>query len=211
MRLRLPSPALVIACVALLLGAGGVAYGTTRATGQLVNVVDPGNAAQAAKVDATGHLLVGDGAGSLTLDGIVRETALTSLVHIVGAGGGDSSGCQTVATPPSGKAWVLKSMAINVISQGSTAFGPYQYVVVYPNATCNYPYSAVFTPTSLGLQQWNFEPGLAIRGALSVTVVNTTLSWELTAEGYVVSAGSVPPAAEPGGPTPTGATPDPGH
>src|SRR5689334_18408383 len=58
MRLRLPSPALVIACLALLVGAGGVAYGTVKSTGQAVNIVDPTSASYAAKVDPAGTLRV---------------------------------------------------------------------------------------------------------------------------------------------------------
>lgn len=54
----------MIACVALLLGAGGVAYGTARATGQSVNVVDPTTAANAAKVDGSGALRVKQAAGT---------------------------------------------------------------------------------------------------------------------------------------------------
>lgn len=61
----------VVACLALLLAAGGTAYGTVQATGSAVNVVDPTHAAQIAKVDASGRLLVGDGAGNLTIDGTV--------------------------------------------------------------------------------------------------------------------------------------------
>src|SRR2546423_1356342 len=71
MRLPRPSPALVIACIALLLAAGGASYAAVKATGSAVNVVDPTNAAQIAKVDASGKLLVGDGAGPLSVDGTV--------------------------------------------------------------------------------------------------------------------------------------------
>ncbi len=70
--IRRPGPALIVACLALLLAAGGVAYATTiSATGQAVNLVDPSTASHKAKVDAAGRLLVGDGAGPLTVDGVV--------------------------------------------------------------------------------------------------------------------------------------------
>jgi hypothetical protein len=68
MRFSLPSPALVIACLALLLAAGGVSY---AATGNAVNIVDPVAAANKAKVDASGKLYVGDGSGPLSVDGTV--------------------------------------------------------------------------------------------------------------------------------------------
>jgi hypothetical protein len=54
-RLRLPSPALVVAVIAVVLALGGVAF---AATGQLVNIVDPTNSANAAKVTSGGELRV---------------------------------------------------------------------------------------------------------------------------------------------------------
>lgn len=58
MRRRLPSPALVIACIALLLALGGTSLAALNATGSAVNITDPKTAANKAKVDATGRLQV---------------------------------------------------------------------------------------------------------------------------------------------------------
>jgi len=71
MRLPRPSLALVVALFALLLAAGGASFAAVRATGSATNIVDPLNPAQIAKVDPTGHLVVGDGGGPLTIDGAV--------------------------------------------------------------------------------------------------------------------------------------------
>jgi hypothetical protein len=68
MRFSLPSPALVVACLALLVAAGGVSY---AATGSSVNIVDPVTATSKAKVTSGGKLWVGDGAGYVTVDGTV--------------------------------------------------------------------------------------------------------------------------------------------
>src|SRR4051812_26658372 len=54
--MRLPSPALVVACIALLLAAGGVSYAAVKATGTSVNIVDPTTATSVAKVSARGEL-----------------------------------------------------------------------------------------------------------------------------------------------------------
>jgi hypothetical protein len=192
--LRRPTPAGVLAFIALSVAIGGTAL---AATGQLVNIADPGNAANVAKVDGSGRLTVGDGAGAMTVDGTVtsRETPLANLVHIAGNGGATT--CQIVSAPPAGKAWVLKSLSVSVDSPGSTPFGPNQFIAVMPNTTCSFPYATVFPLTSVGLQQWNFEPGLAVPagGGVAVYELNTTASWHLTAEGYSVPAGSVPAAA----------------
>ena len=64
MHLSRPSPALVIACLALLLGAGGSAVAATTLTGTAVNLVDATNAARVAHVDSAGKVLVGDGSGA---------------------------------------------------------------------------------------------------------------------------------------------------
>ena len=58
MRIRLPSPALVISCLALLLALGGTSFAAVNATGNAVNIVDPVTAANQAKVDSTGKLQV---------------------------------------------------------------------------------------------------------------------------------------------------------
>jgi hypothetical protein len=63
------SPAMVVAIVALVAATTGTAL---AATGQLVNIVDPTNAANAAKVDASGAL-------KTTTAGSVRVTPSTSF------------------------------------------------------------------------------------------------------------------------------------
>jgi hypothetical protein len=83
--MRFPSPGLVIACLALLLAAGGTSYATVAATGNPVNIVDPVTAANKAKVTGDGKLNVGDGNGPLTVDGTVgsRPVAPSSPFHAV--------------------------------------------------------------------------------------------------------------------------------
>jgi hypothetical protein len=206
-----PTPAGVLAFLALMIALGGTAL---AATGQLVNITDPTTAANKAKVDATGHLVVGDGTSALTVDGTVvaRDSALSTYVHVIGAGGNGPT-CQVVGSPPSGKAWVIKSMNLNIVTPNDTPLGPGQHVVVYPNATCAYPYSRSLEPARLGSESWNFEPGLVIPagGAIAVENYATNLSWQLQAEGYSTSAASVP-AAPQAGPSGKGArrdSPDP--
>ena len=58
MRIRPPSPALVISCLALLLALGGTSFAAVNATGNAVNIVDPVTAANKAKVDTSGKLQV---------------------------------------------------------------------------------------------------------------------------------------------------------
>ena len=58
MRVRPPSPALVISCLALLLALGGTSFAAANATGNAVNITDPVTATNKAKVDSSGKLQV---------------------------------------------------------------------------------------------------------------------------------------------------------
>jgi hypothetical protein len=58
MRFRLPTPAFVIACLALVIALGGTSFAAVTATGSAVNIVDPVAAANKARVDASGKLQV---------------------------------------------------------------------------------------------------------------------------------------------------------
>ena len=64
--LRPPSISTAIALLALAVATTGTAV---AATGQIVHITDGTDAARIAHVDAAGKLLVGDGSGSLTVDG----------------------------------------------------------------------------------------------------------------------------------------------
>src|SRR5262245_60292599 len=58
MRIRPPSPALIVSCLALALALGGTSFAAVSATGNAVNIVDPVTAANKAKVDGSGKLQV---------------------------------------------------------------------------------------------------------------------------------------------------------
>jgi hypothetical protein len=61
--------------VAAAIAVVAAPVGAMAATGSFVNITDPVNAAQKARVDASGHLEVGDGSGALTVDGATRPMA----------------------------------------------------------------------------------------------------------------------------------------
>src|SRR4051794_27335088 len=122
---RRPSPASVLAFIALMVALGGTAL---AATGQIVNIGDGTTAGRLAKVDADGKLLVGDGSGNMTIDGNVKDGGLFTTFR--GYGFGSNGNCVTVATAPAGKALVVKDLAVNVL----TADGTLPYVAVYGGA-----------------------------------------------------------------------------
>ena len=152
-------------------------------------------------------------ANALKVDGTLtaRESSPKDLVSFIGNGSGST--CQTVGAPPAGRAWVIKSLSANIFSNGGTPFGPSQFLGVYTNTTCSYPYAWVMTPTSLGHNEVSLDPGLAIpeTGALSVQLFgNTTLQWELQARGYSVASSALPgPLSSSSATKASGTSPDP--
>src|SRR3954465_15545397 len=107
------SPGTVLGGLALFVALGGTAL---AATGQLVNIADGNDATKVAHVDAAGKLNVGDGTGPMTVDGTVtsQQAPATAFWRSAGAISGGSSGCTTIATPPAGKAIILKTLTLNV-------------------------------------------------------------------------------------------------
>jgi hypothetical protein len=74
---RRPSPALIVAFVALLVALGGTAL---AATGQLVNIVDPGSSSQKARVDSSGALRVGQASPTTAFFGFTQPGTGDSLL-----------------------------------------------------------------------------------------------------------------------------------
>ncbi len=190
--MRLPSPALVIACLALLLAAGGVAYGTTVATGQLVNIVDPNNAAQAAKVAPGGFLQVGDGSGPLTVDGGVTAREAPPNTFYRNYVAVNPGSCVAVATPPAGKALIVKTVSLNFVT---AAANQYIFLRISPaSAPCGgSTVQYVFRP-SVGIDVLPFEPGLAIPAGKVLGVFASPVGGDrtLAVTGYTVVASAVP-------------------
>src|SRR4051794_6119304 len=142
-RLRRPTPALVVAFLALLVALGGTAL---AATGQLVNIADGSKAANVAHVTSGGRLEVGDGDGPLTVDGQAAPAAPNTLVRVIGAGSGAT--CVQLGAPPAGKAWVLTSARINLYAAGG--LGPTQFIALFDDPGCAGLSLADYTPTALG-------------------------------------------------------------
>jgi hypothetical protein len=74
---RRPSPALIVAFVALVVALGGTAL---AATGQLVNIVDPGSPSQKARVDSSGALRTGQASPSTGFFGFLQPDSGDVLV-----------------------------------------------------------------------------------------------------------------------------------
>jgi hypothetical protein len=195
MRFGKPSPAMVVAIVAVVVATGGTAF---AASGQLVNIVDPGNAAQAAKVDASGKLNVGDGSGSVTVDGTTtsRESPASGLFRSFAITGSDGN-CVALATPPAGKALIIKSVALNTVIINSPGLG--KFVDLYLGANSCESLVMEINPPGVGLLNQPFEPGLGVPAGQRLWGRGFGIATEAAAFGYTVPSSAVPASAA--GPT----------
>jgi hypothetical protein len=184
-----PSPAAVLAFIALMVALGGTAL---AATGQLVNITDPTTTANKAKVDATGALKVGDGAGPLTVDGTVldREAAPNTWFRSRGSTG---SFCTPVYSPPAGKSAVVKTLATNVLTLTSPGNGT--YVGYYVGTDCSGFYFYDINPAAIGPVTTPFEPGIAIPAGQTLWVQTNNVLVESYATGYTLPSSAVPATA----------------
>jgi hypothetical protein len=186
MRFGKPSPAMVVAIIAVVVATAGTAF---AATGQLVNIVDPGNAARAAKVDSTGKLNVGDGSGPLSVDGTTtsRESPASTLVR--GRAIAPSS-CSQILAAPAGKALVIKTIHVDTYSNPSPNQG--NYVGIYVGASCD-SLALFVNPATLGLTSIPLDPGVTVPAGKSLSALSGgSVGVEVYAMGYTVPASSVP-------------------
>jgi hypothetical protein len=186
-----PSPALLVAFVALLVALGGTAYAATT----IVNIADPATPANKAKVDATGKLAVGDGTGPLTVDGTTTAQAApaSAFYHRGGAvfGGGV---CSPIATPPAGKALIVRDVRVNVFQDPSPGTSQYVAFVVGPADTnCSGGGAGEINPPTIGQTVMPFDPGLGVPAGYALSAVASgSVNAQTWVDGFVVPPSSVP-------------------
>jgi hypothetical protein len=190
MRLGKPSPAMVVAIIAVVIATTGTAF---AATGQLVNIVDPSNASRAAKVDAAGKLNVGDGSGSLTVDGTTtsRESVPSTFFRSIMV---PTTTCTPLATPPANRALIIKSVALDTISIDSPPGGG-KFAGLYLGTNGCERLVLEINPPGVGLQNQPFEPGLAVPAGQKLWIHAFNIFSEAYSFGYSVPASSVPAAS----------------
>jgi hypothetical protein len=194
MRSLRPSPALVIAILALLFALGGGAYAAVRSTGSAVNIVDGSTAANVAKVSSS---------GSLQVSGSVTATAASPTNYLRGAAFGlSATACHTVLTPPTNKAMIVTSVEVDAYADPSPGSGQAVGIWIGTGTSCNSEIADVNPPT-VGPYTVTFSPGLAVpAGSMLGVDVRGGVQAEAFAFGYSVSSSSVPPVTEPGTGTP---------
>lgn len=192
MRFR-PSPALVIASLALLLAAGGGAFAAVRSTGSAVNIVDKTTAANVAKVSS---------GGSLQISGSVTATPTAAVNYLRGAAFGlSSTSCHAVLSPPTGKAMIVTEVVIDTFNDPTPGSG--QAVGIWVGSGACSQEVADVNPPTVGAAVIPFEPGLTVPAGSTLSVdVRGGIQAEAFVYGYSVSSTSVPPIAESGASAP---------
>ena len=197
MRTRITKQRAALAALFILAGVGlgsllSPLVGTALATaGQIVNISDRSGSAYFAKVDAAGKLAVGDGGGSLTVDGKVGDANLATAYMATATIAAGS--CTAVATAPAGKAIVLTSIDIDTLFFGSGL--PYVHSTIGAS-NCTGMDLTYHDFAERGERQLTFNPGLIIRAGQSLAMDAHSMNAAVLATGYIVPASAVPAAAE---------------
>jgi hypothetical protein len=132
--------------VAAMLAVVAAPVGAMAATGQLINIADPGNATQVAHVDAGGHLEVGDGSGALTVDGTIRPQAPAAPWSAQAVAPNGSSGYYVpLLLGPTSTAVNVTSLSITIDGPGYGEWALYAYSAPASStsvASCNVLYGS---------------------------------------------------------------------
>ena len=180
---RWPSASSILAFIALTVALGGTAL---AATGQLVNIADPGDSSRVAEVDAQGNLSIG---GTVN----ARELPPRTPMHFSGGINlGDSF--EKLASAPSGKALVIKSLDLNTYANPTP--GQAQNVQFYIGPTGSGPLAPIVAqvnPPGLGLSPVDVGSGIIVPNGSSLWVDgNGSVQGLAFGFGFIVAAASVP-------------------
>jgi hypothetical protein len=198
-RLKAPSPGLAVGIVALVVAFSGTAYAVTSSQ---VTIVD-GTSGDAATVDPTGHVKVGDGDGPLTVNGTVNGRVAPPATYFhASVSSGAGSACLSFDMPPAGKALVVRSAVVDVIGDSTpTTYHLYNLWLLDQNHTCAdgsqvYVGHVSVDPGSGNPLQVNFDPGIAVPEGAHFAVNGGGAVGDLDAEifiyGYTVPSAQVP-------------------
>ncbi len=190
MRIKRPSVGTVLGALALFIALGGTAL---AAGSTIVNIADPTTPSHVAKVDATGRLEVGDGSGAMSVDGYTQYAAPSTFFHSDALDLELNDGCVVLATPPTGKALVIREVKIDTVGNPSTDNNASNnYVHLFSDTTCSHVIAGVH-PEVVGLTVVPFDPGLGIaaKSGLSVKITGA-LDVDAYADGFSVPSAQVP-------------------
>jgi hypothetical protein len=145
-----------------------------------VNIADPSATTRVAKVDVGNRLAV-------------QEVPPSTYFHAANYDVDTGSGCVVLATPPAGKALIIRDVRVDAWKDPTPGQG--QYVGIFANASCNYPDVAEVNPATVGQTMVPFDPGLAIPNGSSLSVlVGGSVGVAVYVDGYQVPSAVAPEA-----------------
>jgi hypothetical protein len=190
MRISRPNTGTILGAIALFIALGGTAL---AAGATVVNIADPTTPANVAHVNSSGQLSVA-GPVSVTSTITTELAAPSTYIHTAAFDLSNADSCQTVATPPTGKAMIVREVRVDVGQDPSP--GVNQNVVIYGDAMCSGNPIADVNPATVGETTLPFDPGLGIPAKSGLSVfVNGSVVAEVYADGYSVSSATVPTSA----------------
>jgi hypothetical protein len=200
MEVRITRRRVAMAALFVLAGVGlgsllSPLVGNALATvGSVVNISDRSAAANFAKVDSTGKVAVGDGSGPLTVDGSTTSREWGATNALFRSFAFPNTTCRALATPPAGKALIIKSIALDTLSVTSPAGGG-KFASFYVGTSGCQNFVMDINPSGVGLINQPFEPGLGVPAGQRLWVFALDISAEAFAFGYTVASSAVPASA----------------
>lgn len=188
MRFSRPGTGTILGAIALFVALGGTAL-ATGAT--VVNIADPTTPTRIAHVSASGQLQT---TGTVTNAVTTQLTAPANYLHSTTFALTSSRGCVTVATPPTGKAMIVREVRVDAFSV--TSPGPLENVAIYAGIGCSGSQVADVNPSTVGETVLPFDPGLGIPANSGLSAfVNGSVQAEVYTDGYAVGSTLVPSSA----------------
>ena len=151
-----------------------------------MNIADGTNAAQIAHVNAAGSLQV---AGTVT----TQLATPASYSHSAAFNVDSTRAWVQIATPPTGKAMIIRQVRVDVFADPSPGVG--QNIQLYAGTGCSTTIADI-NPSGIGEVILPFDPGMALpAGAKLSANVFGSVKAEFFGDGYVVPSAQVPASA----------------
>jgi hypothetical protein len=189
MRFSRPSTGTILGATAVFIALGGTAF---AAGATVVNIADPNTPANIAHVNSSGQLQT---AGSTSVTNTVTTELTAPSAYVDGAVadaiGGD--GCVVIATPPSGKAMIVRDVTVDVFSDPSPGEG--DNLPIFTGTTCEEGGVAIgdVNPPTVGVTTLPFDPGLGVPAKSGLSAfANGSVDAEIYVDGYSVPSSQVP-------------------
>jgi hypothetical protein len=186
-RISMPSPAMIIGFVALVVALSGTAY---AATASLVTIQGAGSHHQV-HVDKSGQLSVNAGTKTGAGQLLTAEASPSDFVRVL-----STSDCTSpFYTPPAGKALIITALDFYVLPNTPNGDGQVLLEEGPPAHPCQDGILAAEASDVDDSQNQVFQPGIAVPAGEALAVDNVANDGSVEVYGYLVPAADVPSTA----------------